>query len=90
MGFRWFSPFGEMPPLLFGRQSGNRNRSLCFGQTLLIPTFAAEQYGRNFASQRPVEILALPIIITHFLWDYQTGLTFFRAGPHTLVGKGEE
>ena len=25
MGFRWFSPPGEMPPLLFGRQSGNRN-----------------------------------------------------------------
>ena len=79
-----------MPPLLLGGKVGTCNRSIRFGQMLLIPTFAAEQHGRNFASQRPVEILALPIIITHFLRDYQTGLTFFRAGPHTLVGKGEE
>ena len=30
-------------------QEGNRNRSICLGQKLLIPTFAAKQHGRNFA-----------------------------------------
>ena len=46
-----------MPPLLFGRQSGNRNAQALLMQSLLIPTFAAKQHGRNFASQRPAEIL---------------------------------
>ncbi len=30
-------------------QEGNRNRSICLGQKLLIPTFAAKQHNRNFA-----------------------------------------
>jgi hypothetical protein len=57
MGFRWFSPPGEMLPLLLGSKAGTAIRSLCLTQKLLIPTFAAEKHGRNFALQRPVEIL---------------------------------
>ena len=51
---------------------GTCKRSICFRQKLLIPTFAAKQHGRNFASQRPVEISAMPIIITHREKDVNT------------------
>ncbi|HIU41728.1 MAG TPA: hypothetical protein IAD19_04165 [Candidatus Egerieicola faecale] len=40
-----------------GSKAGTAIRSLCLTQKLLIPTFAAEKHGRNFALQRPVEIL---------------------------------
>ena len=79
-----------MPPLLFGRQSGNRNAQALLMQSLLIPTFAAKQHGRNFASQRPAEIL---LSANHCTIEYRMGFPRFlrskMAGRTVCRPRGE-